>query len=130
MSTKTDDGATTLLKVTTQPSKETDNKIKITNNYSLESAALIDALSEQTAGKKKNFINLEKLLVTSSSFRKKQMDRIKSSDVAVAMATGRLFIDRRLSPSIDETHPFKNKKGPLMTKRNKRLNFFLDRCVH
>lgn len=31
---------------------------------------------------------------------------------------------RLLKPEVERTHPFKNKRGPLMTKRNKRLNFF------
>lgn len=71
-----------------------------------------------------DIVRLTKLLVKSRSFRNKQMRKIKLIDETNAILIGRIKVDRRLSPTIDETHPFKNKRGRLATKRNKRMQHF------
>lgn len=49
---------------------------------------------------------------------------IKAADKLASLKTGRVHTNRSIKPFVDRTHPFKNKRGPLMTKRNKRLSFF------
>lgn len=54
--------------------------------------------------------------------RRRQL--IQAADKLAALKAGRSYVSRSIKPSVDKTHPFKNKRGPLMTKRNKRLSFF------